>query len=448
VTPWSDTNAQYRTNVLSLVQDIAKLGARPVMLIPAAAYTGGDALTWWQQLSAVAEIVREIYVPATATWKQGPVLGNRTLREKYRDAVTNLTSIGIAPNKVGIMISMATTKGFGGRSGLEPVGAWYQVIKWQAEAARQVAAETGIASIWSWGWGRWSAGEQDPAKGHAACVWLWARNASLCDAPKQLGTQFDTSTSEGQLSLLTGATQCLIGTRRLTNGAVDELQKLTGDRETAYSAAYERIVESTYTPVPTSAVLASERAVITQRFGGSRSAYLAALRQAHASVSVARGILGDQLRRARVQSGLPTAPPSESEVETFYTSYPELQVRLVQAKPRPSWLPASRGLALSEVAPDSVFELRRNKASTLLTSEGSFSVKALNENQALGAMPLTKARATIAAALREFARGTAFEQWTVSKQRTVLNSALCKADDLPQPSAVDLTEFVPFLRLG
>jgi len=448
VTPWSDTNAQYRANVLALVQDIAKLGARPVVLIPAAAYTGGDALTWWQQLSAVSEIVREIYVPASATWKQGPVLGNRTLRERYRDAVSNLTSIGIPPNKVGIMISMATTVGFGGRNGLQPVGAWYQVIKWQAEAARQVAAETGIASIWSWGWGRWSAGEQDPAKGHAACVWLWARSPSLCDAPKQLGTQFDTSTTEGQLSLLAGATQCLIGNRRLTNGAIDELQKLTGDRETAYSAAYERIVESTYTPVPTSAVLAAERAVIAQNFNGSRSAYLAALRQAHASVSVARGILGDQLRRARVQSGLPTAPPSESEIETFYTSYPELQVRLVQAKPKPLWLPAARGLALSEVAPDSIFQLRRNTKSTLLTSEGSFTVKALNENQPLGAMPLGKARATIAAALREFARGTAFEQWTVSKQRGVLNTALCKGDDLPQPGAVDLTQFVPFLRLG
>ncbi len=448
VTPWSDNYAQYRQNVLSLLQSIAQDGARPVLLIPAAAYGGGDALAWWQQLASVAEIVREIYVPATATWKQGPLLGNRTLRNKYRDAVENLTSLGIPPNKVGIMISMGTTKGQGGRNGLEPVGAWYQVIKWQALAARQIAAETGIASIWSWGWGRWSVGEQDPDKGHAACVWLWSRSPSLCDAPKQLGPQFDTDTSEGQLSLLKSSTQCLVGNRALTTGAIAELQKLTGDRESAYSAAYERIVESAYTPVPTAAVLDAERAVIRQRFDGSRAAYLAALRTAHATVPVARGILGDQLRRARVQSTLPTGPPSESEIETFYTSYPDLQVRLVQAKPKPLWLPAARGLALSEVAPDRVFELQRNRASTLLTSQGSFTVKALNENQPLGAMPLEKARATIAAALREFARGAAFEEWSVSKQRYVLNTALCKGDDLPQPGAVDLTEFVPFLRLG
>src|SRR5205823_8542736 len=148
----------------------------------------------------------------------------------------NLTNIGIQPNRIGIMVSFATTKGFGGRNGLVPVGAWYQVAKWQALAVKQVAAETGIASVWSWGWGRWSVGEQDPDKGHAACVWLWARSQSLCDAPTQLGPGFDTSLQDGQLSVLSPAAQCLIGKRVLSNAAIDQLQLLTGDRETAYSA--------------------------------------------------------------------------------------------------------------------------------------------------------------------------------------------------------------------
>src|SRR4029077_13515891 len=97
VTPWSDTNAQYRANVLALIQDIAALGAHPVLLIPAKAYAGGDALAWWQQVSAVAEIVREAYVPATVTWKQGPILGNRNLRNAYRAAVSKLTDLRIQP---------------------------------------------------------------------------------------------------------------------------------------------------------------------------------------------------------------------------------------------------------------------------------------------------------------------------------------------------------------
>jgi hypothetical protein len=447
VTPWSDTNAQYRANVLALLQDIAKLGAHPVLLIPGTAYTGGDALAWWQAVSAVAEIVREIYVPATATWKQGPVLGNRTLRNDYRAAVTNLTSIGIPANRVGLMVSFAATVGFGGRNGLQPASAWYQVAKWQALALRQVAAETGIASVWSWGWGRYTAAELDPDKGHAACVWLWTRSPSLCDAPRQLGPGFDASLTEGQLSVLSSGTQCLIGKRQLTNAQIEQLQAVTGDRETAYSALFERFVESSATPIPTKAVLDAEKAVIAQSFGGSRTAYVSALAAAHANVSIARGVLGDELRRAEVSATLSGGSPTAGQIQTFYQSYPDLPVRLVQAKPQPSWLGSqAKGYAISDVAPDRIFTI--TKPTVIRTSQGTFTVKPLDDATELGAVPLRKATPAIRAALRSFTQGAAFEQWTVGRQRATLNSAICAKDDLPQPSAVDLTEELPFLRLG
>ena len=450
VTPWSDTNAQYRQNVLSLIQHLAALGAHPVLFIPAGIYAGGDALAWWQQVAAVAEIVREIYVPATATWKQGPILGNRTLRERYRQAAEDVTSIGIAPNKVGLIVSFASSKGFGGRNGLEPASAWFQVAKWQALAVKQVAAETGIASVWSWGWGRWSVSEQDPEKGHAACVWLWARDSSLCDAPTQLGPEFDTSLDEGQLNVLPAGAQCVIGNRVLSNDAIQKLQALTGDRDTAYSALFERLVESSQAPVSTKSVLDAERAVIAQSFDGSRSEYVAALGQAHASVTIARGALGDQLRRASVASRLPGGTPTALQIQTFYESYPELSVRLVQARtPVPSWLGASpKGFAISEVAPSAVFTFQQGRFAGVRTSEGVFRIKPLDDPLPLGAVPLAKASPSIKAALRSFARGEAFERWTVGKQRAVLNTAICARDDLPQPSAVDLTSYLPFLRLG
>jgi hypothetical protein len=346
------------------------------------------------------------------------------------------------------MVSFATTRGFGGRNGLQPASAWYDVAKWMALAAKQVAAETGLASIWSWGWGEWNGAEKDPQKPYAMCAWMWARSPTFCNAPKAIGTSFDASLKEGQLSLLSPGTRCLVGTRALRIGDIDRLAAVTGDPETAFSAAYERLVETAYTPVSPSEVLRAERAVIAQSFGGSRSAYLAALRKAHATVAVARGVLGDELRRARVEGTLFAPKPSASEVETFYSSYPELDVRLVQVSPRPSWLPAGKGLALSQVAPDRVFTLPRGKKSVVRTGEGEFTVKALGDPQPLGAVPLAKAKAAIEAALREFARGDQFERWTVGKQRFVLNSALCRADDLPQPSAVDLTTYLPFLRLG
>jgi hypothetical protein len=448
VTPWSDNNAQYRANVLALVQGLAALGAHPVLLLPSRPYTGGDAGVWWQQVAQTAELVREIYVPAPSTWKLGPVLGNRTLRMDYRQAVSDFTSIGIPPNKVGIMISFATTSGFGGRNNLQPASAWYQVAKWQSLAAQQVAAETGIASVWSWGWGEWNPAEQDPDKPYAMCAWLWARSRALCDAPKAI-QGFDPSLTEGQLSVLGPGTQCIVGNQRLSSGAIEQLAGLTGDRETAFSALFERLVESSAQPVSSSDVLAAERAVIRQEFRGSRSLYVAALSRAHATVAEARAILGDELRRARVEPALPASAPSPSDVSTFYRSYPDLQVRLMSAKPAPPWLGNKpQGLALQDVAPDRLFALATGRSESVLTSTGTFAVKALQDSSPLGAVPLGRVRPAIAAALRSFAQGVAFEKWTVGKQRAALATATCAEDDLPQPAAVDLVQYVPFLRLG
>jgi hypothetical protein len=449
VTPWSDNNAQYRANALRFVQQLASLGAHPVMLIAARPYTGGDAGLWWQQLAVSAEIVREDYVPATLTWKNGPVLGNRTLRDSYRQAVEDLTSIGIAPNRVGLMISFATTKGFGGRSGLQPADAWYQVVKWQALAAQQVAAETGIASVWSWGWGQWNVAEQDPAKPYALCAWLWTRSPTLCNAPKAIGETFDTSLETGQLNVLTAAQQCIVGKQVLSNDAIQKLQLVTGERDTAYSALYQRLIESDRVPVPQSDVLAAERAVIAQAFKGSRAAYVAALRQAHASVEIARGVLGDQLRRAKLEATFPASRPSASEIQTFYDSYPELSVRMVQSAPSPAWLgDQSKGLALSEVAPNWLFTLKTGKGGRVRTTTGVYTVKALDDPLPLGAVPLGQASKPIQAALRTFARGAAYDKWSISRQRFGLNDALCARDDLPQPASIDLTSYLPFLRLG
>lgn len=448
VTPWSDNNAQYRADVLAFVQGLAVKGAYPELLLPSRPYTGADAGAWWQQVSQYAELVREIYVPAPSTWKLGPVLGNRTLRMDYRQAVDDFTSIGIPANRVGIMISFATTPGYGGRNNLQPASAWYQVAKWQALAAKEVAAETGIASVWSWGWGEWNAAEQDPAKPYAMCAWLWARSPALCDAPKAIPS-FDASLTEGQLTVLPAGAQCLVGKQVLTNAAIDQLAKLTGDRETAYSALYERLVESATQPVSTADVLAAERAVIRQEFRGSRALYLAALGRAGATVPEARGILADQLRRAHVEAFLPSAAPSPSQIATFYTAYPDLEVRLMSATPAPPWLGSrTQGLAIQNVAPDRLFALATGKSERVLTSTGTFAVKALQASAPLGAVPLGQARPAIAAALRTFAQGVAFETWTVGKQSAALATATCAQDDLPQPAAVDLVEYVPFLRLG
>jgi hypothetical protein len=448
-TPWTPSNAQYRANVLLLLQDLAAKGAHPVLLVNSTPFTSGDALAWWLAVAKVADIVREVYVPATQVWQAGPLLGNRLLRQRYRSGLAEFTSIGIPANRLGLFVSFSAIKGGGGRNGLEPASAWYQVTKWMELAVKTVAAETGVGSIWSWGWQMWAPNEMDPDKAHAACVWLWARSPTLCNAPKMLGPGFDTSLTEGQIALPSGTICSIAGGGSLTSTALRPIEALTGDRDAAMSALFERAVESRYASVTTRDVLAAEKAVVRTSFNGSRGAYLAALGHAHASVTVARAILGDELRRSVLQGRLGAATPGAAEVTAFYDDYPQLLVRPVQASPAPPWLGGRKqGLALSEVAPDVLFSLPTGKQATIATLGGTYTVQALGPAVPLGTVPLAAARPGIAAALRSYARGQSFERWTIARQHGLLSRMTCLRDVFPQPAAVDLVEYLPFLRLS
>jgi hypothetical protein len=444
-TPWSDSNAQYRQNVLTFLTELAKRGAYPMLLVNSTPYTDGDAGVWWQQVAQVSDLVREVYVPATQLWAEGPILANRTLRNRYRDAVDQLTTIGIPPQRIGLIVTMATTIGFGGRNGLKPASAWFDTVKWQALSLRQVAAETHVSSLWSWGWGEWSKAEQDPDKQAAACVWLWTRYPSFCDGPAAAGPGFDASRTEGQIRLAAG-TQCRIGTDVITKAQIAALQLVTGDFDIAFSALQQRIVEDRKIQVPQARVLAAERAVVASRFRGSWSAYGAALRAAHANRSIALAVLGDELRRDEISASLPAGNPTASQVTTFYTSYPDLLVRHVKSKTPVPWLDGrTSGYALSQIAPAELFTAKLGKRSLLQTPLGSYSITPAGDAVPMGALQLSQVRPSIVAALREFARGAAFERWSTAAQRDAQDQAICLGDNLPQPAAPDLTTYLPFL---
>jgi hypothetical protein len=448
-TPWTASTAQYRAGVLAFLQGLAALGAHPVLLVNKSPYTGSsDAAAWWLSVAKVADVVREVYLPATSIWRLGPVLGNRQLRESYRNSVTTLTSIGIPANRLGIMLSFLSQKGVGGRNGLQPASAWFQVVKWEALAAKEVAAELGLGSVFSWGWQEWNSKEQDPAKPKAACVWLWARSRTLCNAPKMLGARFDRSLTDGQIRL-SGGTVCRAqGVGAIAAGSVAKLQGLTGDRNAALSALFERLVEVAERPVSRHALVAAEREVVADSFHGRRSAYVVALRQAHATVGIARAVLADELRRAQLEQQRSVAPPTASEVAAFYTAYPDLLVRRVRVSPSPPWLAEGRtGLALAEAAPQRLFSLPSGRTAHVATLLGTFAVRPLGPAQPLGALPFSTVRPAIVAALRGFERAQAFERWTIARQNVVLNQTICLRDQLPQPAAIDLTQYLPFLRI-
>jgi hypothetical protein len=447
-TPWTPTTAQYRANVLAFLQALAAKGAHPVILINKSPYVGSpDAVAWWRSISKVADIVREVYIPATNVWPLGPTLGNRFLRQSYRNAIAGLTSIGIPANRVGIMLSFLSHRGVGGRNGLEPASAWYQVVKWEALSAKQVAKEVGLGSIFSWGWQMWNSKEMDPDKPKAACVWMWARRRSLCNAPKMLGKQFDRSLSAGQIRLSHGTVCRAEGLGSVGAHEVGSLEELTGDRDAALSALFERVVEASLRPVSRHAVLAAQREVIRDSFHGERSAYLAALRQAHATVGLALAVLGDELRRARLEQPRYAPKPNGSEVSAFYAAYPDLLVRRVHVSPTPPWLATRTGYAVAEAAPDRLFSLPTGRKARLSTLLGTFAVRPLAPAEPLGALPLSTVRPAIVAALRGFERAQSFERWTIAQQNHALNHTICLRDQLPQPAAIDLTEYLPFLRI-
>jgi hypothetical protein len=192
-TPWHPQNARYRADVLALVQGLAARGAQPQLLISQAAATGGAAASWWRAIAQSATIVRELYLPAPSLHALGPAAGSVYMRFQLRRAVRNLTTIGIPSSRVGIVLGFQ--KGVGGRAGLA-AAPWFDVVKLETLATKQVAAELSLASVWSWGWAAFPGSRPDPATERAACVYLWTRDASLCDGPAAAGKGFSRSLAQ------------------------------------------------------------------------------------------------------------------------------------------------------------------------------------------------------------------------------------------------------------
>jgi hypothetical protein len=446
VTPWTEKNAQYRSNVLAFVQRLAGRGAKPVLLVSSPPYTGGEAAEWWRQIAGPAQIVRQVYFSGRHIHQLGPTLGSRVMRDALRRAVKDFTEIGIHPSRVGLMLGFQSRRGTGGREGLGPKQAWYRVVKLEALAARLVAKETGIGSVWSWGWGSWTQAERDPDKEAAACVWLWTRNPSLCDGPAMAGEGFEPSLVEGQPP--NGPAVCLVGSTPMARRAVVGLATLTGERSFALSTLFARLVMRERAPAPKGEVLAAERAIVKSRFGGSWTRYAAALRRARANRAIALGAIEDELMRRQIAHRIRVGPPSGRAIADYYETFSGNRARPVEARPAPWWLgDRPIGLALSGLAPLKVFSLPGGIFAKLGNGDGKMRVRVLGEELPLGAFPLAFARPAIRAALVESARETAFQSRLTSHETEALRRTTCVRDELPLAASVDLTGLLPFLAL-
>ena len=446
-TPWTPTNSGYRANVLTLLQGIAARGGHPLLLLSARPYTGGDALAWWQQVGQVAHIVREVYFPAPPLMRKGAVLASRTMRQKFRQGMAPLLKAGIPPDRLGLVIGFQSGPGKGGREGLQPTATWLRFAKLLTLAAKQVASELKIGSVVSWGWGTFDTAGADADKAKAACVYLWARDPKLCDGPLAAGAGFNASREEGQIAL-PPATRCKLDGRTISKPEVTVLSELTDDTQVALSALFARLVESQGHPVVTSRVLALERTIIAVRFGGSRSAYLSALRARGASLAVARAVIADQLRRQDIAKRRDVKSPTSAEISLYHSLYGALPVRQVRADSTASWLGGRRrGFALVPPGPLQLLTMPSARWRALVTTNGAVKVTALDEVLPLGAVPLALARPAVRAALTAQSRLQAVETWSVGAQSRALSRILCVGDVLPASATVDLSSYLPFLAL-
>ncbi len=447
-TPWSATNAQYRANVLLLLQELAKLGATPAVTIANPPYTGGEAAEWWREAAKAAILIRQVYFTSPGPIglsKLGPERASRSMRKGMRGLISRFSEIGIPAGRVALELQFQSAAGQGGRQGLQPRAAWLEFVKLEALAAKQVAAETKIQGIWSWGWPSFSAAGNDPDKGAAACVYLWTRDAKLCDGPKLAGVSFNTSRTEGQISLPPGV-RCTLGTRSILKADVGRTATLTGDLGSAASALLQRAVLREQVEVDPATVLAAERAIIRDRFGGSGSRYRAALAAVHLSVRDAREIVADRLGRDRVKVRFRPRQATGSEVAEFLTTYAGTRVRFVAASPEAPWLGgAARGLAVETIAPEEVFTLRQGRQRVIDTLDGRFRVRPLGPALPLYALAPASAMSVARAVLGRFAKDAVYDRWLRSQQQSLLRNAVCARDDVPSTGNVDLTAWTPFL---
>ncbi|MEX2613961.1 MAG: hypothetical protein WD380_10320, partial [Gaiellaceae bacterium] len=386
------------------------------------------------------------YSNANLIWRDGAVDGSRRLRTRHRKSAAKLLAVGVPATRIGLMIGFQTGPGTGGREGLQPRSRWFDIAKWQAFAAAQVARELRLSHVWSWGWAQRNERSNDPDKTYAACVWLWARDPGLCDAQEALGQELDADRRAGQIDLPAGI-RCVYGDTPLTASGVAALAKLTGDRELALTALVVRAVEREQSPVGSEKVIGTERRIVASRFSGSSAAYRSAVAESGASLAVARGILGDELRRFEILSRLPATRPTTADVARFRTTYAPVLARRVTVSPAPSWLPEGTGLALATSAPEGVFRAATGRVVKLRTAEGVFTVRAVEGTTALGAVSIEIARPAITRELRSERRADAYAGWTIRRQKAAESRLVCERDRLPELGVVTLSSFAPFLSL-
>jgi hypothetical protein len=262
------------------------------------------------------------------------------------------------------------------------------------------------------------------------------------------GRAFNPSLTEGQLNLPAGA-QCKTPWGNLRSSQLASIARVTRDREIAFTSLYARLVLKGYVKVGNAELKQAERAIVSSRFGGSRAAYRAALARAGATTGLARGVIADEIRQARIERRFRVAAPAGSEISAYQSTYSERPARLVQVTPVQTWLGRQRrGVAIEGVAPAAAFRARAGKTVTYKVNGKPVQLRTLGPVAPLGAFSLGDARPAIRAALIRNAQDQVFDNWLMRQESSALQWTTCRRDWLPSAGTLELSTSLPFLALA
>src|SRR5262249_5773408 len=162
-------------------------------------------------------------------------------------------------------------------------------------------------------------------------------------------------------------------------------------------------------------------------FGGSRTAYWAAVRAAKLTLGDARAIIAARLERDDVEEHLKAPSPTHAAVVDFLATYKDEQARLVTTTQKAPVLGGpTRGRAIESLAPAEVFSLAGS--GKIETADGTFDVTQATPTLPLGLLPKAQAAAAAAEALGSLERESEYRAWLRTQEKTLLGSAQCLND--------------------
>ena len=290
----------------------------------------------------MSDLVLENYANANLIWRDGAVDGSRRLRERHR-AVRLEAARGRHPadsdrdhdrvpdgrrERAGVR---GSSRGRAGSS----------VAKWQALAVRSRSRRAEARARLVLGLGAARRALERPGQDlRSVRLALGSRREPVRRAGASSDASSTPTTQTGQLNLPAG-TRCVYGSTPLTASSVAALAKVTHDRELALTTPCRaRDRAGTRARVARRRRSRSRGASSRTRFGGSTSAYRAALGDAGASLTVARGIIGDELRARDIVGSARAVAVSSGDVARFRATF--APVRRARARRVPGAELASR----------------------------------------------------------------------------------------------------------